>query len=219
MKKELVPRAAGAADTSEIDLLLGERRAFSRIADSCSAADAECLRRMRDAKLYLSKNLNWDQFCTRYLDISRAEANRIIQRFEEFGQSYFDLSRVVRISPESYRAIAHAVKEKTIEHDGEVIPLTSENAQRVTAAVQALRQAAVPKREPKPAIAPAAPTPAVPPPPDEHIDALQRRAYDLDAELRQLCDRANRGGWERQAIGRLARDLRQRMYELEVLAA
>jgi len=225
MQKKLAPRAAGGADTSEIDQLLGERRAFSRIADSCSAADAECLRRMRDEKLYLAKKLNWDQFCTRYLDISRAEANRIIQRFEEFGQSYFDVSRIVRISPESYRAIAHAVKDKTIEHNGEIIPLTSENAQRVTAAVQALRQAAAPKREPKPAIAatPAAPPapapPAAPLPPDEHINALQRRAYDLDAELRQLCDRAGRGGWERQAIGRLARELRQRMYELEVLAA
>jgi hypothetical protein len=143
------------AGESELDQLLGERRAFSRIADSCSAADAECLRRMRGEKLYLSKNLNWAQFCSRYLDISKAEANRIIQRFEEFGQSYFDVSRMVRISPESYRAIAHAVKDKTIA-------LTSENAQRVTAAVQALRQAGVPKREPMPL--------------DQRIGALERRA-------------------------------------------
>jgi predicted secreted protein len=74
----------------------------------------------------------------------------------------------------------------------------------------------VPKREPKPAIEPA---PAAPPLPlDQRITALQRRAYDLDAELRQVCQEAGYG-YERQTIQRLARELRQRMYDLEVLAA
>jgi hypothetical protein len=205
---------AGHAGESELDQLLGERRAFSRVGDSCSAADAECLRRMRDERLYRFKKVNWSQFCTQYLDISKTEANCIIRRFEEFGQSYFDVSRIVRISPESYRAIAHAVKDKSIEYDGETIPLTGDNAQRVTAAVQALRQAAAPKREPKSAIAPAAPAPLY-----ERIHALERRAYDIAAELRRVCDEASRGGCERQTIQRLARDLRQRMYDLEVLAA
>jgi len=216
MQKTLVPVPAERAGESEVDQLLGERRAFSRIADSCSAADAECLRRMREDRLYLAKNLNWAQFCSRYLDISKAEANRIIQRFEEFGDAYFDISRIVRISPESYRAIAPAVKDKAIEYDGETIPLTSENAQRVTAAVQALRQAAVPKRVPKPAIAPAPPEPPLSL--DQRINALERRAYALDAELRQVCQEAGYG-CERQTIQRLARDLRQRMFDLEVLAA
>jgi CRISPR/Cas system-associated endoribonuclease Cas2 len=176
---------ARQAGESALDQLLGERRAFSRIADSCSAADAECLRRMREEKLYLSKNLNWAQFCGQYLEISKAEANRIIQRFDEFGDAYFDVSRIVRISPESYRAIAHAVKDKSIEYNGETIPLTGENAQRVTAAVQALRQAAAPKREP---------APAPPPPPlNQRINALERRAYELTAELRQVCQEAGYG--------------------------
>jgi hypothetical protein len=137
---------ARQAGESALDQLLGERRAFSRIGDSCSAADAECLRRMRDERQYRLKKLNWSQFCTKYLDISKTEANSIIRRFEEFGQSYFDVSRIVRISPESYRA------------------------------------------------------------------------YEPTAELRQVCQEAGYG-CERQTIGRLARDLRQRMYDLEVLAA
>ncbi len=219
MKDALIPMPAVHAGEDQLNQLLGERRAFSRVADSCSAADAACLRRIRDERLYRLKKLNWAQFCPQYLDISKTDADRIINRFEEFGQSYFDLSRVVRISPESYRAIAHAVKDRTIEYNGEVIPLTSENAQRVTAAVQALRQAAVPKREPKPAIAPAPPeSPAPPPTLDQRINALERRAYALDAELRQVCQDAGYG-YERQTIQRLARDLRQRMYDLEVLAA
>jgi CRISPR/Cas system-associated endoribonuclease Cas2 len=207
--------SAGDADETALNQLLGERRAFSRVADGCSAADAECLRRMREEKMYLTKGLNWSQFCTRYLEISKAEANRIIQRLNEFGDAYFDVSRIVRISPESYRAIAHAVKDKAIEYDGETIALTRENAQRVTAAVQALRQAAAPKRESKPAIAPPlAPALRL----DERINALQRRAYQIDAELRQACQEAGYG-CERQTIRRLARELRQRMYDLEVLAA
>jgi hypothetical protein len=219
VKKTLVSMSAGDADEIALNQLLGERRAFSRVADSCSAADAACLRRMREERMYRTKKVNWSQFCTRYLEISKTEANRIIQRFDEFGDAYFDVSRIVRISPESYRAIAHAVKDRTIEHNGETIPLTSENAQRVAAAVQALRQAAAPKREPQPAIEPVAPVPAPEIPLYEHIDMLQRRAYQIAAELRQACDRANRGGCERQTIQRLARDLRQRMYDLEVLAA
>ncbi len=107
----LVTTPAGDAGDTELNQLLGERRAFSRVADSCSAADAACLRRMRDERMYRSKKVNWPQFCTQYLDISKSEANNIIQRFEEFGQSYFDVSRIVRISPESYRSIAHAVKD------------------------------------------------------------------------------------------------------------
>jgi CRISPR/Cas system-associated endoribonuclease Cas2 len=211
---------AGCAGESELDQLLGERRAFSRIADSCSAADAECLRRMREEKLYLTKNLNWAQFCTRYLDISKAEANRIIQRFDEFGDSYFDVSRIVRISPESYRAIAHAVRDNAIEYNGETIALIPENSQRVAAAVQALRQTAAPKPAPKAALKPAAPQPAPVSqvPVYERINALERRAYELTAELRQVCQETN-SGQDRQTIQRLAHDLRQRMYDLEVLAA
>jgi len=209
---------AGDAGDTELNQLLGERRAFSRVADSCSAADAECLRRIRDERMYRSRSASWSQFCTQYLDISKSEANNIIRRFEEFGQSYFDMSRIVRISPESYRAIAQAVKDKAIEHNGETIPLTGENAQRVAAAVQALRQAVAPKREPKAAIEPA-PPPEREVPLCEHIDTLRLRAYEIAAELRQACDRANRGGYERQIIQRLARELRQRMYDLEVMAA
>jgi hypothetical protein len=207
---------AGDAGESELNQLLGERRAFSRVADSCSAADAECLRRMRDERMYRTKKVNWSQFCTRYLDISKSEANNIIQRFEEFGQSYFEVSRIVRISPESYRAIAHAVKDKSIEHNGERIALTGENAQRVTAAVQALRQAAAPKRIEPPAPAAA---PVIRIPLSERIETLERRAFEIAAELRQACQEATPRGVERQTILRVARDLRQRICDVEVLAA
>jgi hypothetical protein len=181
----LVPVPAGQAGENELDQLLGERRAFSRVADSCSAADTECLRRMREERMYRFKKLNWSQFCSQYLEVSKTEADRIIHRFEEFGQSYFDVSRIVRISPESYRAIAHAVKDKAIEWNGETIALTPENSGRVAAAVQALRQAATPKVQPRAAIPTAAPQPEPRVPVHERIQTLERRAYELTEELRQ----------------------------------
>lgn len=164
------------------------------------------------------KQVTWAQFCVQYLDISRTEANRIIQRFEEFGERYFDVSRIVRISPESYRAIAHAVKDKTIEWNGETIALTPENSQRIAAAVQALRRAAAPKPvKPAGELAPL-PAPAAALPMLERIDGLERRAWLLIAELRDLCHAAAYGR-ERQTIQRLTHELRQTLYDVEVHAA
>ena len=218
MSKAIVVPSAIAGGRTELDQLMGERRAFSRIADSCSAADAECLRRMKTEKLYQLKSASWAQFCSEELGINRSEADRVIRRFEEFGQAYFDVSRIVRISPESYRGIAHAVKDKTIEHHGEAIALIPENSQRVAAAVQDLRRAARPKVQPPAAVEPATPAPAPPVPVYERIQVLERRAYELAEELRKVCNDARRG-CDRQSLHRLAHDLRQRMYDLEILAA
>jgi hypothetical protein len=142
-------------DQAELFELIGEHRAFSRVADSCSAADAECIRRIRIENLNDLIGQSWEAFCPTYLGISRSEANKIIQRFEEFGASYFEISRVVRISPESYRAIAWAVHDNSIEWNGDRIELTDANAPRIAAAVRSLRssnsaQKPAPKRLPKP---------------------------------------------------------------------
>jgi hypothetical protein len=220
LKKTLVAQPAASANETELNQLLGERRAFSRMADSCSAADAECLRRMRDGKFYLSKKVAWAQFCPQYLDISKAEANRIIQRFEEFGDSYFDVSRIVRVSPESYRTIAHAVKDQTIVWNGEAIPLTSENKERVTAAVQGLRQLAAlaPKPEQR-AIQAGAPKTASNDPVHDRIKQLEKRAKEDIAELRVMCRSANCGYHHRQTIREIAHQLRFRTQELEAASS
>jgi len=128
--------------TSEFDLgnWLGMRRAFGMMAGRASAADAECLRRIRDNKLYSSKAANWDEFCAQYLGASRTHVNRIIRYLEEFGPEFFHLTQLTRISAETYRAIASHVKPDGIELDGEKIPLEPENAQRVSAAVTQLRK-------------------------------------------------------------------------------
>jgi hypothetical protein len=83
--------------------------------------------------------LTWEQFCPQHIGISRLSADRLIGRLEEFGEPYFQLAGITRISAESFRLIAPAVTEEGIEVDGAVIPITAENANRIRAAVQTLR--------------------------------------------------------------------------------
>jgi hypothetical protein len=96
---------------------------------------------MRDEKLYKRCAPSWNEFCPKYLNISRVEADRTIRLLEEFGPQYFDLSQLTRISADTYRAIAPAVKDGALHVNGETIELIPENSQKVSAAVADLRQA------------------------------------------------------------------------------
>jgi hypothetical protein len=120
---------------------LGRRQAFALIARGCSAAEAQCLKAIKDDAGYKSLGLTWEQFCDQHAGMSRATADRIIERLEEFGEAYFQLSQVMRISPERYRMVEGAVADQTIEFRGEKIPITRENSARIAAAVDALLQA------------------------------------------------------------------------------
>jgi hypothetical protein len=129
-------------DDFELGVVLGSRRAFASIAGRCSAADAECLRRVREQKLYLSRAATWEEFCPKYLGLSKGHANRIIRYLEEFGPSYFELAQLTHVTPEQFRAIAPAIREKNIHVRGEAIALLPENSARIAAAVAELRQRA-----------------------------------------------------------------------------
>jgi hypothetical protein len=76
-----------------------------------------------------------------YLNLSRAEADRIIRLLDEFGPSYFELSQSIRISAQTLRAIAPAVSEGVLHHEGEAIPINGDNSRRVAAAVAEIRSA------------------------------------------------------------------------------
>ncbi len=106
-----------------------------------AAAQAACLQRVRQEKLFQALEPTWEQFCPKYLRISRAEADRIIRLWEEFGSAYFEMAQLTRISPETYRAIAPAVQDGALHVDGEAIQLNPENSRRVADAVSRLRRA------------------------------------------------------------------------------
>lgn len=177
MKPELPIDTPKAAEPSATDFDLGNwlgmRRAFGMMAGRASAADAECLRRIRDDKLYTAKAANWSDFCAQYLGASRQQVNRMIHYLEEFGPEFFHLTELTRMSPEAYRAIATQVKPEGLEFDGEVIPLLPQNAQRVSEAVTELRKRA---ESPKPPARPA----------EDPFAAIERRLDDVIARVEAL---------------------------------
>src|ERR1700730_10495883 len=93
----------------ELGQWLGRKQAFGLIAGKTAAAEVECMRRIRDGNLFRAKGVDWSEFCQHYAGVTSSYANRLIRQFEEFGPNYFDLSKIVRISAESYRKIAESV--------------------------------------------------------------------------------------------------------------
>ena len=163
MNGEVSNLPAEVASALELGATLGENRAFGRIAGRCSAAQAAALRRIREEKLYKSCTPTWGEFCPKYLGMSKRHADEMIQLFEQFGRSYFEMSQLTRISAGTYRTIAAAVYDRAIHIEGRApIALIPENAAQVTAAVAELRRES--KAQPKPA-----------PTRKQKIDALARQ--------------------------------------------
>src|ERR1019366_249941 len=94
---------------------LGRHQAFGLIANRCSAADAECLKAIRDGGEYKQFELTWEQFCGKHAGVSRVYADRQIHCLEEFGGNYFRFADVMPI------------------------PLVRENRGKVAAAIEAMR--------------------------------------------------------------------------------
>ena len=132
----------------ELGQVLGARRAFGLVAGRCSAADAACLKRMRNEKLFKIRAETWDEFCTRYLRLSKTHADRIIRYLDEFGPGFFELGQLIRITPREFREIAPSVKDGSLHADGEAIALVPANTEKIEAALETMRQAAAPPQKP-----------------------------------------------------------------------
>jgi len=126
-------------DAIQAGIAIGRQQAFAVIAAKCSAAQALTLKEIKQSRAYEALGLSWDDFCPEYFGISRVTADRIIRQLQDFGQAYFRLGELARITEGEFRQIASNVTEETIEIEGESIPLTSENAPRIRQAVRALR--------------------------------------------------------------------------------
>jgi len=126
-------------DLLHLGAALGQAHAFAQTAGRCTAAQAEALRGLRESKAHLRLGLTWEGFCAGYLRASRSQVDRIIAVLGEFGPQYFELSRLTRVSPATYRQLESNVKDGSIEVYGETVPLIPENAQKVARAVAALR--------------------------------------------------------------------------------
>ena len=141
MEKTITELPAEYAELLDLGTDLGQNLAFALIAGRCSAAQAAGLYRIRQEKRYKLCTPHWDEFCADYLKISRSEADKIIRLWEEFGAGYFEVSQLARVSADTYRAIAPAVKDGALHVQGEAIELSAQNSRRVAAAVAELRRA------------------------------------------------------------------------------
>jgi len=181
----------------------GLQKAFAAVAGSCSAARAQCLKQVRDSQILDDLGLTWEEFCHDYAGISHRHANDLIRQYERFGDPYFHLSEIVRVSPETFQQIAgHVVADNgadTLELDGHKLALVPENAAKIRAAIQSLRSQVrhPPARPPAgvielqlrvdslaadlvKAIAALHPVPN-PPPPHESADRIELRSLSVYA--------------------------------------
>jgi hypothetical protein len=118
---------------------VGRQQAFALIATQSAAAQALCLKHAKESRLFERLGLTWEQFCRDHAGISRVYADSLIRRHDEFGENYFRLSALARVSPATYREIAGQVSPEAIEIGGETLPLTPEHAPRIRAALDKLR--------------------------------------------------------------------------------
>jgi hypothetical protein len=147
---EQVAETTAAPSGFDVGRWLGQRDAFAVIAGRCSAAQAECLRRIRDEKLYLSLEPNWEDFCSKRLGASRRNIDRFLSRGDEFGLAYYHVAQMTHVTPEEYRAIAPHISDEGVRWEGAVIALLPENREQVTAAVAGLLEREKPAKEKAP---------------------------------------------------------------------
>ncbi len=145
MDNQLLKLSDADAELLDLGAALGQSHAFGLVAGRCSAAQAQTLRQLREEKKYKRCAEDWREFCSQYLNISGAQADKIIALLDKFGPGYFELAQLTRISPQTYEIVAPAVKDGALHFEGEAIQLDSENARKVAAAVAQLRRQAAAK--------------------------------------------------------------------------
>jgi len=150
-----------------LGIWLGRKQAFSAVAGRCSAADAECLRQIRESKSYRSLDLTWDEFYKDKVGVTRPVVDKTIRQLEEFGPAFFQLSSILRITADEYRLIAGSVAEDGVLYEGEKIAIDAENTSRLAQAVDTLRSRAA---LPAPAMEPPDSGPAGEAPGDDNAE-------------------------------------------------
>jgi hypothetical protein len=185
----------------ELGQWMGRRQAFALIAGKTAAADVECLRRIRDGNLFRAKRVDWAGFCEQYAGVTSSYANRLIRQFEEFGPNYFDLSKIVRISAESYRKISQSVGDDGIAFGDEKIAISPENSDKIADAVKALREQAGDANE-------------YSKPPEKGVAAARRRLLACVAEMTRLFE----GGLEDGDREELANAISSGLLDLRLLS-
>jgi len=163
---------------------LGRLRICPRIAGRPTPGLAPLLKRWRDERRYKAYCSRWSSFCVQYLNITRSEADKLIRLWEQYGDRFFQLAAVTRITASTFRHIAPAVKDGALYFRGRAIALLPEYAADIARAVRVLRSA-FPQRKRR--IAASTPT-EVPLPSLKSGDANRAAPSKTSAALAQPVD-------------------------------
>src|ERR1035441_3955621 len=128
-----------AKDFMESGAWVGRQPGFAVIASKCSAAQAHALKEIKESRAFEQLGLTWQEFCLQYAGLCRERADALIRQFDEFGEAYFRLSQLARISPETYRQVSPKVGTDTVSIDGQEFEMTLPNAGRIRAAIKKMR--------------------------------------------------------------------------------
>src|SRR5947208_6537624 len=93
----------------KVGVWLGRHQAFNLMAHRCTAADAECLKAIRDSGEYKKLGLTWAQFCEQHAGVSRPYADRQIDYIEKYGANYHRMAELMNLSEETYKLIASSI--------------------------------------------------------------------------------------------------------------
>ena len=126
-------------DHTERAAWIGKVQVLGLIAKGCTAAQAACMKQLRESEYHKTLDLTWAQFCPKFFGISRDTADQQIRYLDELGAAWFRLNEIVRISPRTFRRIRSAIQGESIEIDGEQVPITAENSARIRDAVLKMR--------------------------------------------------------------------------------
>jgi hypothetical protein len=126
----------------QVGELVGQTKAFMRVAGRCTAAKAQALATIHDEKRYRVLGMDWEDFCRTKVGMNRRLADQHIREFKEFGHRYFDLAQLTPITASQYRQIASSVNQKGLVYKGETIAFTEKDAPRLTAVIAELSKAA-----------------------------------------------------------------------------
>jgi hypothetical protein len=197
------PQTIDDAQVLELGVALGQRRAFGMVAGRCSAARAECMRKIRDQKTFLKFASSWEEFCVKYLKIPRRTADYDIGLLKKHGPLYFETRALTGISPAEFERIKGAIQPDGIHIGNEVIALIPENTERAIEAVAQLQAEA--------SAAPGAPAPEGA---AQQIAELEKRARKLYESFHQAAKAANLV--ERESLLRVIQKVQELINRLDL---
>ena len=160
------------------------------------------MRQIRDQKLYLNYAPDWGAFCIEFFQCGKDNVNRLIRNLLEFGPRYYEFAQLMRISAATYRLIAPSIDDEGLHYNGQTIALIPENAVRLAAAVEEIRNST-------PKLA------QIEAPPPDPLEELERECRDFSTKIERAIPDHQERRWRLKVAVTALRD-RLNLLELKI---